>query len=57
MLAAAGKHEGKFSSYLKISGEQKALITKYAAEDGIVAALVHFAKDYPNGLVKESMVT
>ena len=51
-----GKHKGKRFSYSKISGEQKALIAKYAAENGIVAALAHFAKDYPNGLLKESTV-
>ena len=51
-----GKHEGKHFSYLKISGEQKALIAKYAAENGIVAALAHFPKDYPDGLLKESTV-
>jgi len=37
-LAATGKHEGKCSSYLKIPGEQKSLIAKYTAENGIVAA-------------------
>ena len=56
VLAAGGKHEGKHSMYFKISGEQKALIAKYGAENGIVAALVHFAKDYPDGLLKESTV-
>ena len=40
MLAAAGKHERKRSSYLKIYGEQKALIAKYAAENGIITGLV-----------------
>ena len=56
VLAVTGKHEGKCSSYSKISGEQKALIAKYAAENGIVAALAHFPKDYPDGLLKESTV-
>ena len=56
VLAVTGKHEGKRSSYSKISGEQKALIAKYAAENGIVAALAHFAKDYPDGTLKESTV-
>ena len=54
--AAAGEREGKRSLYLKISGEQKALIAKYAAANVIVAALVYFAKDYPDGLLKESTV-
>ena len=56
VLAVTGEHEEKRSSYLKISGEKKALIAKYAAENGIVAALTHFAKDYPDGLLKESTV-
>ena len=51
-----GKHEGKRSSYSKIFGEQKALIAKYAAENRIMAVLAHFAKDFPNGLLKESTV-
>ena len=56
VLAVTGKHEGKRSSFSKISGEQKALIAKYTAENGIVAALAHFAKDYPDGTLKESTV-
>ena len=37
---------------MKVPGEQKAVIAKYAAENGIVAALAHFAKDFPDGLLK-----
>ena len=47
---------GKRASYLKIAAEKKAVIAKYAAENGIVAALGHFAKDYPDGSLKESTV-
>ena len=50
------KTQGKMFLYLKMGGEQKALIAKYAAENGIVAALGHFAKDYLDGLLKESTV-
>ena len=56
VLAAGRKHKGKCSWYFKISGEQKMLIAKYAAENGIVTTLPHFAKDYPDGLLKESTV-
>ena len=56
VLAVTGKHEGKRSSYSKIFGEQKVLIAKYAAENRIMAVLTHFAKDYPDGLLKESTV-
>ena len=34
---------GKRKPYLKVSPEKKAIIGKYAAENGIVSALVHFA--------------
>ena len=47
VLAVTGKHKGKRSLYSKISGEQKALIAKYAAENGIVAALAHLQKTTP----------
>ena len=56
VLAVTGKHEGKRSSYSKTFGEQKVLIAKYTAENRIMAVLTHFAKDYPNGLLKESTV-
>ena len=56
VLAAGRKYKGKCSWYFKISGEQKMLIAKYAAENGIFTALPHFAKDYPDGLLKESTV-
>ena len=44
------------TSYLKVPGEQKALIAIYAAENGIINALAHFVKDYPDGLLNESTV-
>ena len=31
-------------------------MAKYAAENGIISALRHFAKDYPDGSLKESTV-
>lgn len=37
---------GKRFSFLKVDMEKKAIIAKYAAEIGIVAALGYFAKDY-----------
>ena len=56
VLAATGKCKGKSSLLLKLPGGQKALITKYATENGIVTVLAHFVNDYPDGLLKESMV-
>lgn len=40
--------KGKRKLYLKISPERKAVIRKYAAENGIVSALVHFAPEFPD---------
>ena len=48
--------EGKRKPYLKISSERKAVIGKYAAENGIVSALVHFAPEFPDNTLKESTV-
>ena len=40
----------------KISSERKAVIGKYAAENGIVSTLVHFAPEFPDNTLKESTV-
>ena len=47
---------GKRKPYLRIPDDKKAIIVKYAAEHGIISALVHFAPDYPKNALKESMV-
>ena len=46
VMAVTKLTAGKRSSYLKVDMEKKAIIAKYAAENGIVAALGYFAKDY-----------
>ena len=44
----------KRGTYAKFSPEQKAIIGKRASEFGVVAAVKHFIKDYPN--LKENTV-
>ena len=56
VLETAGKLTGKHKPYLKVSPGKKAIIGKYAAENGIVSALVHFAQEFPDNTLKESMV-
>jgi len=54
----AKKHSGLGEKtrgpYLKISAKKKADIGKYAAENGIVAAVCHFSKDFPDSTLKET---
>ena len=38
---------GKRKPYLRVSDDQKAVITKYTSEHGIVNAMTHFAPDFP----------
>lgn len=40
---------------MKISLEKKATIARYAAENGIVSALVHFVPELPDNNLKDSM--
>ena len=47
---------GKRHPYLKISSEQKAIIARYAANNGIVKAVRQFSKDFPENSLKESMI-
>ena len=47
---------GKCKPYLKVPDNKKAVIAKYAAEHGIVSAIAHFAPDFPQNALKESMV-
>ena len=56
VMAVTKLTAGKHTSYLKVDAETKAILVKYAAENGIVAALGHFAKDNLDGSLKESMV-
>ena len=56
MMAVTKLTAGKRTPYLKVDTEKKVMIAMYAAENGIVAALGHFAKDYPDGSLKESTV-
>ena len=47
---------GKRKPYLKVPDDKKVIIAKYAAENGIVKALVHFAPEFPDNALKESTV-
>ena len=47
---------GKCTSYLKVDEEKKAIVAKYVAENRIIVTLRYFAKEYPDGLLKESTV-
>ena len=40
----------------KISPEQKAMIARYAANNGIVKAVRQFSKDFPENSLKESTI-
>ena len=46
----------KHSPYLKATPEQKAVIGRYAAENGIVNLIRRFQKDFPTDSLKESTV-
>lgn len=46
----------KHQPYLKISPEQKAIIARYAANNGIVKAIRQFSKDFPEKSLKESTI-
>ena len=50
------KQSTKRSSYLKATPEQKVVIGRYAAENGIVNSIRRFQKDFPNDSLKESTV-
>ena len=56
VMAVMKSTTGKCTSYLKVDEERKAIVAKYTAENGIIAALRHFAKEYPDGSSKESTV-
>ena len=45
-----------WKAYFLLEGRKKAIVAKYAVENEIIAALRHFAKDYPDGSLKESTV-
>ena len=51
---AAGRQCGKRQSYAHYSGEMRAKIGKYAAENGNEKARKHFSKDFPD--LKESTI-
>ena len=44
---------GKRHPYLKISPEQKAIIARYAANNGIVKAVRQFLKDFPENSLRK----
>ena len=46
-VTAVTKSLGKRGPYLKLTGDKKAIIGKYAAEHGIVAAVRHFSNEFP----------
>ena len=46
----------KRSPYLKATPEQKAIIGRYAAENGIVNSIRRFQKDFPTDSLKESTI-
>ena len=50
------KESSKRSPYLKATPEQKAIIGKYAAENGIVKSIWRFQKDFLDDVLKESTV-
>ena len=50
------KESSKRSPYLRATGKQKAIVAKYAAENGIVKSIRHFQKNYPDDILKESTV-
>ena len=50
------KESSKRSPYLKATGKQKAIIGKYAAENGIVKSIQHFQKNFPDNILKENTV-
>ena len=51
---ATGRQHGKRQSYAHYSGEMRAKIGKYAAENGNEKARKHFSKDFPD--LKESAI-
>ena len=51
---ATGRQRGKRQSYAHYSGEMRAKIGKYAAENGKEKARKHFSKDFPD--LKESTI-
>ena len=54
-VSDAIKEKGKRNPYLKsVTPEKKAQIAKYAAENGILASIRHFSKDFPDNTLKES---
>ena len=55
-FSAATKSLGKRGPYLRLTGDKKAVIGKYAAEHGIVAAVRHFSKEFPDSKLKETTV-
>ena len=46
----------KCAPYLKVTPQQKVTVAKYAAEHGIVNAIRHFKKDFPEDSLKESTI-
>jgi len=50
------KKSSKRSPYLRANGEQKAIIGKYAAENGIVQFIRHFQSKILDNFLKESTV-
>ena len=51
---ATGRQRGKRQSYTHYSGEVRAKIGRYAAENGYEKARKHFSKDFPD--LKESTI-
>ena len=52
-IITTGKERGP---YMKFSDEAKLAIARYAAENGVVASLRHFASRFPDHNWKESSV-
>lgn len=55
-LILNGDQPNKRSPYLKATPEQKAVIGRYAAENGIVNSIRRFQKDFPTDSLKESTI-
>ena len=47
---------GKRAPYLKVTPQQKVTVAKYVVEHGIVNAICHFKKDFPEDSLKECTI-
>ena len=50
------KESSKRLPYLRATGKQKAIVAKYAAENGIFKSIRHFQKNFSDDILKENTV-